>query len=200
VLLGYLGLLSQIASRLLRAVGSGILLALSMHAWRELGAPGAGTPPAAATWPPGIFLQTASRLLRAAAVGIRLAPSMHDWRALGAAGTAAAAVVDGAGAGAAVDVAGAGVLVGALVAAAGVLLAAAALDEAALEGLELDPPQAASPAAISTIAMIVDVRVMCMESSLFSECPGSWPSGFSLLRPSAVRILGLAALHIEANP
>jgi hypothetical protein len=57
--------LSQTASRLLCAVRSRILLALSMHAWRELGAPVAGTPPAAATCPAGICLQTASRLLRA---------------------------------------------------------------------------------------------------------------------------------------
>jgi hypothetical protein len=134
-----------------------------------------------------------------------LAPSMHDWRALGAAGAAAAAV-DGAGAGAAVDVAGAGVLagvavlVGALFAAAGVLLAAGALDEAALDGLEFEPPQAASPAAISTIAMIVDVWVMCMESSLFLGMSGIVAFWFQPVEASALRILGLAALHIEANP
>ena len=167
----YLGLRGQTTSRLLRAVGSGILLALSMHAWRELGAPGAGTPPAAATCPAGSVSQSASRVLRALALGILLAPSMHDRRALGPAGVDVAAAVDDAGAGAAVDVAGAAVLVGALVAVALGPVAAGALDEAALEELELDPPRAASPEPSNAAATIVDARTICMESSLLSECP-----------------------------
>jgi hypothetical protein len=153
-------LLLQTASRFLRAVGSGILLAPSMHAWRALGPADVD----AAACPAGIFSQVARTLLRPAALGILLAPSMHNWRALGPADVDAAAFVDDARAGAVVDVVGAAVLVGALVAVADVAVAAGALDEAALEELELDPPHAARPKPSNTATMIVAVRTMCMES------------------------------------
>jgi hypothetical protein len=80
-------LLLQTASRFLRAVGSGILLAPSMHAWRALGPADVD----AAACPAGIFSQVASTLLRPAALGILLAPSMHNWRALAPADVDAAA-------------------------------------------------------------------------------------------------------------
>jgi hypothetical protein len=153
-------LLLQTASRFLRAVGSGILLAPSMHAWRALGPADVD----AAACPAGIFSQVARTLLRPAALGILLAPSMHNWRALGPADVDAAAFVDDARAGAVVDVVGAAVLVGALVAVADVAVAAGALDEAALEELELDPPHAARPKPSNTATMIIAVRTMCMES------------------------------------
>jgi hypothetical protein len=153
-------LLLQTASRFLRAVGSGILLAPSMHAWRALGPADVD----AAACPAGIFSQVASTLLRPAALGILLAPSMHNWRALAPADVDAAAFVDDARAGAVVDVVGAAVLVGALVAVADVAVAAGALDEAALEELELDPPHAARPKPSNTATMIVAVRTMCMEA------------------------------------
>jgi hypothetical protein len=189
--------LLQIASRFLRAVGSGIRLALSTQAWCELGAPGAGAPlGVAATCPAGIFLQTSSRLLRAVASGIRLAPSMHDWRALGPAGALAAAVADPP-----VDSAGAAVLLGAAalgdvpVAAAWVLVAAGALFEVALEEFELDPPQAPTPNAISAAAMIMGMRAIDMRSSQSSDVKVVATPGFSWERPRAEDPQGSRIAH-----